>query len=455
MGFLRNHSRRIILILALAALGAVLCALLVPGEKNAVTRQLLGFPDSDVPSQLARPLVLTALCFLPALGALVYSFGGTLDRYMTRQFLGIFGICLSAFFVIWLLIDMSDKITEFRNAKNALRTMVVFYTTRLPSTLLLLLPSSLLLALLHALGKLSSHREIISMIQSGRGVLRVTLPLVIAGVFCTLLGLGLNYQWAPTAEGTVDDVLEEASGKQASEASQVLYLNPADRRLWMIGQFPANYEKGQALLNVGITTSDERQMLVSRLSAPRAMWDRNTRQWTFDDAVIARYSKDHPPEFQKFAKPLVVDLWSETPWQLIKPGLSPTYMGIPDLNTWIKEHDKHHPFADSAPYLSQWHYRWALPFTCLITVLLATPLGIHFSRRGPGAGIFLAVVLSAVMLLVSNVILALGEAGTLHPALAAWLPNILFGLIGGYLFRLRITGRPIYHTLQKRFLRTA
>jgi lipopolysaccharide export system permease protein len=434
-----------ILILALAALGLVLCALLVPGEKSAVSQQLLGFPDSDVPSQLARPLVLTALCFLPALGALVYSFGTTLDRYMTRQFLGIFGICLSAFFMIWLLIDMSDKITEFRNAQNALRTM----------TLLLLLPYSLLLALLHALGKLSSHREIISMIQSGRGILRVTLPLLIAGVFCTLLALGLNYHWAPTAEGTVDDVLEEASGKQASEASQVLYLNPADRRLWMIGRFPADYQKGKPLLNVGITTTDEHQMLVSRLSASRAVWDRNTRQWTFDDAVMARYSKDHPPEFQKYAKPLVVDLWSETPWQLIKPGLSPTYMGIPDLNTWIKEHDKHHPFADSAPYLSQWHYRWALPFTCLITVLLATPLGIHFSRRGPGGGIFLAVALSAVMLLVSNVILALGEAGTLHPALAAWLPNILFGLIGAYLFRRRITGRPIYHTLQKRFLRTA
>jgi lipopolysaccharide export LptBFGC system permease protein LptF len=52
-------------------------------------------------------------------------------------------------------------------------------------------------------------------------------------------------------------------------------------------------------------------------------------------------------------------------------------------------------------------------------------------------------------LLVSNIILAFGEAGTLSPALAAWLPNIGFALLGLYLFRRRITGRPIYHSLRR------
>ncbi len=452
MDFLRNYFPRIILILALAVLGAVLCAVLVPAENRAVAQQLLGFPDSDVPSQLARPMILGALCFLPALAAIFYALGSTLDRYMTRQFLGIFAICLCAFYTIWLLIDLSGKISEFRDAKHIFYTMGLFYATRMPSTLLLLLPYSLLLSLLYSLGRLSSHREIISMIQSGRGVVRITLPLLIAGAFCTLLCLGLNYHWAPTSEGDVDDIMEEATGKQASEASQVLYLNPTDHRLWMIGKFPANYEKGNPLLNVDVTTTDEQGMLVSRLSAPRAKWNRDTRQWIFENAVLTNYPKDHPPVFQKCAGPLVFDAWPETPWQLIKPGLSPTYLGIPALNTWIKEHDKHLAFADPSPYLSQWHYRWALPFTCLITVLLATPLGIHFSRRGPGGGIFLAVVLSAVMLLVSNVILAFGAAGRLHPALAAWLPNILFALVGAYLFRLRIAGRPIYQSLRMLFV---
>ena len=85
--------------------------------------------------------------------------------------------------MIWLLIDLSDNIGDFRDSENILPSRSApYYATRLPAVLLLLLPYSLLLALLYSLGKLSTNREIIAMIQSGRGILRITLPLIIAGL---------------------------------------------------------------------------------------------------------------------------------------------------------------------------------------------------------------------------------------------------------------------------------
>jgi lipopolysaccharide export system permease protein len=449
MQFLRSHAPRLLLILALAALGAGLCAVLLPMENRAVTGQLTGFPDSDAAAHRARPLVLAALCFLPALGGVIYSLGGTLDRYMIRQFLGIFAICLSALFMIWLLIDLSDNIGEFRAARDTAATLAMFYGSRLPAILLLLLPYSLLLALLYALGKLSNHREIIAIIQSGRGVFRSTLPLMIAGVFLTLFCLGINYHWAPVAEGRQDEILAEASGKSTTEATRVLYRNPAERRLWMIGAFPSDYQKGRPLLDVEVTTTDEKQRILSRLSASHAKWDRDSRRWTFENVLLGSFTPGNPPEYQRSAGPLNIDSWPETPWQLIKPGLSPAYLGIPDLSTWLRANSRQPSFADPAPYLTHWHYRWALPCACLVTVLLATPLAIHFSRRGPGGGIFLAVALAALMLLVSNIVLAFGEAGLLPPIAAAWLPNLTFTLLAAYLFHRRITGRPIYHTLRR------
>jgi lipopolysaccharide export system permease protein len=449
MQFLRSHLPRILLILALAAMGAGIAAWLVPAETRAVTEQFVGFPDSDVQTHQARPLVLAALCFIPALGALAYALGDTLDRYITRQFIGICAICFSALFVIWLLMDLSDNISEFRQSDHILATLGTFYSCRLPAVLLLLLPYTLLLAILYSLGKLSTNREIIAIIQSGRGVPRITLPLLTAGLLFAMFSLGINYHWAPIAEGRQDEILAEASGKEAAKASQVLYRNPSGRRLWMIGAFPAEYQKGKALLNVEVTTTDESQRVTSRLSASRAWWDRNTRRWSFEKPVVSRFEPGMPPEFEKSAETLIIDDWSETPWQLIKPGLSAAYLGIPDLSTWIHSKSGQPSFADSAPYLTQWHYRWALPFASLVTVLLAAPLAIHFSRRGPGGGIFLAVVLSALMLLVSNIVLAFGEAGIIQPIAAAWLPNLTFGTLAIYLFHRRVTGRPIYHTLRK------
>ncbi len=437
--------------LVLLALGAGLCAILMPAENRAVQQQLVGFPDSDVHAHQARPLILAALCFLPALAALAYCCGRTMDRYIIRQFAGIFWICLGALVIIWLLIDLSDNITEFRESGNILATMGKFYGTRAPAVFLLLLPYSLLLALLYSLGQLCTHREIIAMIQSGRGILRLTLPLMVTGFFFSLLSLGLNYHWAPIAEGSVDDILDAAVGKPVTEASNVLYRNPAHSRLWMIGAFPENYQLGKPLSDLEVTTTRPDDSLESRLTAKRAFWDRASQSWTFEEPVIGRFQPGQPAVFETFREPLSINYWPETPWQLIKPGLSAAYLGIPDLNSWLFSNATYSQSTAPYPYLTQWHYRWALPFTCLVTVLLATPLAIHFSRRGAGGGVFIAVVLSALLMLVSNISLALGEAGTLAPMLAAWLPNIAFTALGLYLFHRRVSGRPIYHYIRRVF----
>lgn len=449
MSSFRSPLPRILLLVALVLLGLGLAAWLVPGEITAVKEQLLGFPDSDVVAHSLRPVILRAMCFLPALAGFAYCLGGTLDRYIVRQFLATFLICLAALAMIWFLMDLSDKISDFRDADNPPKTMVAFYTTRAPAVLQLLLPYCLLLSLLHSVGKLSTNREIIAMIQSGRGVIRIALPLFVAGGLFSLLSLGMNYHWAPTAEGRVDDILKEATGKLATRATEVLYRDPTENRLWMIGSFPPDYQMGKPLQDVEITTTRADRTLESRIFSKRAFWNRETREWTFEEPLIGKFEPQRPAVYERRTEPLVEKSWPETPWQLIKPGLAPGYLGIPDLSSWLTENIVNKRFADPAPYLTQWHYRWALPFINLVTVLLATPLAIHFARRGPNGGIFLAVVLAALMMLFSNISTALGESGCIRPALGAWLPNIVFGCLGLYLFRRRITGRPIYLLLRR------
>ncbi len=444
----RNLPWRFMLPLVLAAVGALLCWLLVPLESQEVRLQLSGFPDSDLFSNEMRPVIVAILCFLPALSGLLYALGDILDRYIVREFMSIFAICLGALVLIWLIMDLNDKIGDFRGSDNLARTLFHFYAGRSPAVLLLLMPYSLLLSLLYSLGKLSGSREIIAMVQAGRGVVRITLPLLTAGTLFSVLCVGLNYHWAPVAEGSVD---APSDGGKRSQATNVLFLNPAEQRLWKIGIFPKNYQTGVPLQGVEIITTGDDQSLKTKLNARQAGWDRATRSWTFTDVTRASFLPGKPAEIETLPGPLVVKHWEETPFQLIKPGLSAGFLGIPGLTTWLQSNARNGHFASPSPYLTQWHYRWSLPFSCLVTVLLATPLAIHFSRRGPGGGIFLAVVLSGLMLLVSSISVALGESGTLQPVIAAWLPNVGFTLLGLYLFRRRITGRPIYLVL-RRFL---
>lgn len=442
--------RRFALTLLLGGLGAVVASWLIPQETQAVAEQLLGFPDSDTSAHQLRPLLLGVLCFLPALATLLYTFAGTLDRYLTRQFATVFGLTITALVTLWILLDLSDKITDFRESDSMGAHILHYYGVQLPSILVLILPYGLLLALLYSLGKLSRTREIVAMVQTGRGIARVTAPLMICGLLLTIACTIFSYHWAPWAEGSKKRLLEEAKGEEVSAAENVLFYNTESRRLWKIGTFPTNFEKGAPLKNIEVTTTGGDRALLTRMSASEATWDQNTRAWTFQNTEIATFPPDNPPRFTTATEPVVQTGWKETPWQLIKPGLPAPYLGIPDLNTWLQVNHGNN-WTDKAPYLTQWHNRWAQPAVCLITVLLAAPLGIVFTRRGASGGVAMAVFLCAGMIFSSTISLAFGESGYLPPWLAAWLPNIVFGILALILFQRRLSGRPIYQTI-RRFL---
>lgn len=435
--------------LLLTVLGAAAAYLLYPLEQAAVLEQIRGFPESHLLSHGLRPYILVLLCFMPAIAALAYSLSSTFDRYLAREFLSIFAICLSALFSLWLLLDLNDNLGDFSESENMFASVLEFYLMRSPAILLVLFPYTLLLALIYGLGKFSKTNEIIAFIQSGSSVVRVTAPLIFAGLWCSVFLLGLNYHWAPHAEGLRDELIEEANNRPIVQARNVLYRDPASARLWMVGVFPENFQRGIPLQNVEITTVNPDHTIKTRMASPSAFWDEQTRIWTFENPIIARFAEGEAPVYEQMNEPLLRKTWKETPSQLIKPGLSVEYQGIPELSTWLNS-----PLADQAvsnrpAYLTHWHYRWALPVTCIVTVLLAAPLSIHFARRGAGSGIFLAVVLSVFMLFISSITLALGEATIVPPVLAAWMPNIVFTLLGLYLFHRRITGRPIYQSVRR------
>jgi lipopolysaccharide export LptBFGC system permease protein LptF len=80
----------------------------------------------------------------------------------------------------------------------------------------------------------------------------------------------------------------------------------------------------------------------------------------------------------------------------------------------------------------------AQPAMLPIMALLAAPFAFRVGRRGALAGIGLGLVLGILALIAAAFLTKLGEVGALPPALAAWSPNVLFGLAALYfLLRMR------------------
>jgi LPS export ABC transporter permease LptG len=451
-----NFIHRFLPAILLTLLGLGVAAFLAPREVQEVKDHLTGFPDSDATAHLLRPTVLSALCLIPALAALYYGLVRALDRYLIRQFMGAFVLCFTALYAIWLISDLTGNISDFRESGDPWGFIGKYYMAAFPRFFVQYAPYGLLLGMLYSLGKLSRGQEIVSMIQTGRGVARLILPLIVMGSMVGLVCLGFNYRWAPAAAGYQDALLDQAKDGRMSKARNVVYLEKEKRRLWLVGSFPFDYHRGEPLENVIIRSFTPEGEPKWRLEAKSARWDRETDNWTFSG--VSRWNlQNHPvgpdgpasPKFdEKIQDPLVMKRWTETPWQLIKPGLRAEQLGIPGLYSWLVQ-NRATEWGNKRRFLTQWHYRWAQPGICLSIVLLAAPLGIVFSRRGAAGGIALAIFLCIGMLFSSTVFLALGESGYLSPVWAAWGTNMLATTLALVLIQRRLVGRPIYQTLRR------
>ncbi len=123
-----------------------------------------------------------------------------LDRYIIRNFLQPYFYCILGFLSIWLIFDISDNSSIIFDERAPFLLVVKFYWSQIPQVLVVLLPVSLLLALLFCLGRMSRSNEIVSMLTAGVSVPRLVLPLLAIGLLTTGAAFALNYSLAAHAE---------------------------------------------------------------------------------------------------------------------------------------------------------------------------------------------------------------------------------------------------------------
>ena len=110
-----------------------------------------------------------------------------LDRYVLREFLVYLTLGLVGFIVIFIVVDIFEKIDVFLDHRAAFTLVARFYLYRAPEVVVQVMPVALLLATFLALGQLNKFGELTAMRSSGLSVDRILLPVYGIAV-CAALG---------------------------------------------------------------------------------------------------------------------------------------------------------------------------------------------------------------------------------------------------------------------------
>ena len=364
-----------------------------------------------------------------------------LDRYLLRELLVPLGFCLCGFLIFWISSDLFVRLGDFQRQGMEARDIAEYYLVIFPEFLTLVLPIALLLALLYALTNHARHQEITAIRAAGVSLWRMSLPYLGVGFLASLGLFAANEFWVPATVERAAAIQKrhqppdpKAPGR--NEYRNVCFDNTRDGRRWRIGVY--NSETGD-MIDVWVypieRDSSKRWVLHSeRARRVNGLWTlynvheyQGTGETNAAPVPVPQTSMMACPEF------------SETPEEInselkIRDGMTlraakKADVPIKDLLNYLRLH----PNASAAN--RSWLYtklegRLAAPWTCLVVVLIAIPFGAAGGRRNVYVGVASSIVICFVYFVLLQLGLALGTSGRLPPWLAAWLPNMSFGLAG-------------------------
>jgi lipopolysaccharide export system permease protein len=367
-----------------------------------------------------------------------------LDRYLLRELLVPLGFCLCGFLIFWITSDLFVKLGDFQRQGLGARDIAEYYFLTFPEFLTLVLPIALLLALLYALTNHARHQEITAIRAAGVSLWRMSLPYLGVGFLASLALFATNEFWVPATATRANTIMKrhqapDPSAPGPNEYRNVIFDNTRDGRRWHIGVW--NSETGE-MRDPKVYPIAQDSSKLWELGADRAR--RINGVWTLYN--VHGHRKAAAPNDAPVPLPgtnvLAFPEFSETPEEInseikIQDNMSlratrKADMPIKDILNYLRLH----------PNLSRanqfWLYtklegRLAAPWTCLVVVLIAIPFGAVGGRRNVYVGVASSIIICFVYFVLLLLGLALGTSGRLPAWLAAWFPNLAFGLAGLWL----------------------
>ena len=364
-----------------------------------------------------------------------------LDRYVLQKFSLPFVYCFLGFIAIWFIFDLSDNLPDFLQGKAGFDVLLEYYKSQIPEIVVISLPIGALLALLYSLTAMSRSNEIISMLGAGVSVTRVLVPLMVVGLALTAITAYFNYESAPHAAMIKKRTLRDIKRGKTTEVGLTghLYRNREDLRTWFSRRV---YAESQRLIDVQIIQQDIDGNIVKEWYARDAHYNEITKSWSLQRARYVEINSEGRISKSEMHNEIEISGWRETPWRIASSVMNPDYLSVPELEDYLV-FNKDFPEVRLAPYRTQLHYRWALPWVCLLVVFIAAPLGIVYSRRGILGGVAAAIGLFFSLVFVSSLFIALGKGNRVSPWLATWGPMAVYFVIGLGLLWFRSTNRDL------------
>ena len=353
-----------------------------------------------------------------------------IDWYVFRKFMGTFFVSLLLIIGIVIIFDISEKIDDFIEKKAPLNSIIFdCYLNFIPYFINMYSPMFVFVTVIFFTSKMASNSEIIAILSGGVSFHRLMVPYMVAASMITALSLSLNIYVIPTANKERIEFEKKYMKEKPKPAPRNIHYQLTPGQFVYAESFSSWNNTAYKFTIENVKDSK----LVSKISAETAVYDTLRKTWTLNKYVVRDYNDDLTDNVRTGRKLDTIIPLSERDFYFSESVV--TALTYDELNEMIRiqsmRGDGNVKFA-----LIEKNTRIALPFSAFILTIMGVSLSSRKRRGGIGWNLALGIGLAFTYILFMRFSQMFVHTDTLSPAVALWLPNIVFAVIAMVLYKM-------------------
>ena len=353
-----------------------------------------------------------------------------IDAYIVSKFITTFFIALLLIIGIVIIFDISEKIDNFVAKEAPLKAIVFdYYLNFIPYFMNMFSPLFVFITVIFFTSKMAADSEIIAILSCGISFHRMMVPYIFSATLIAIFSLCLNLFIIPDANKTrLEFENQYVKTRFKSVGRNVHYqISPGE---FVFAESFSSWNNTAYRFTLEKIVDNK---LVSKISAESAVYHEDTDTWTLKKYFIRDYNEDLTDRIRSGKQiDTTIALSSKDFYLTEKTVETLNYKELNNLiDTQRMRGDANVKFA-----LIEKNTRFALPFSAFILTIMGVALSSKKRRGGIGWNIGIGIALAFTYILFLRFSQMFVHTDTLPPAIALWLPNVVFAVIAGFLYRI-------------------
>lgn len=358
-----------------------------------------------------------------------------IDKYILKKILSTFFFVVLILEAIICVIDVTEKIDKFTQFKLSKMVILSYYLDFIVWIAGFLSPITTFIAVIFVTSRMAAHTEIIAILSSGASFVRFLRPYFFAATFLAIMSFFLNGWIIPRSNfNRLQFEMSYFQNKFYFEKRNV-HMQVAPNVILSMQSFNNQNNNG---FQFSLEKFDNLR-LIEKLSAENIQWDSVKHKWTLliwkRKKIDALFKLEHSSDTLLIEKGDKLDTTLViTPKDFENDSKMYGGMTIPELTQKI-ETLRFRGSTGIEAYEVERHIRYSSPFYIYVLVFMGVIVSSKKSRGGTGFQIALGFLLAFIFIIFFTITSTFAQTGSILPWLAAWLPNILFGLISLLMYK--------------------